>query len=656
MSAMATRIRWTRFTDKSAAHKREMDQDWAELGDHIRNAGPYAAKAMCPWIKLAEFGDQKTVRGSLRNGKNMLAIVGVEGDYDGEVMQPAIAISLLERAGIKALVYTSPSHRPEAPRWRVLAPLSRPHGPEARTALLARVNGALSGVLSGESFTLSQSYYYGRVQGQTEYLVEHTYGDPEEGQFVDEMDELDDIAISKAAPQDDAEPAIGNDIATRVELLGRRLRTRDGRRDLLKTYLGDLSRRGLSADEISLLAQDVCARFFDSEDPVDWANVNEMIVHFTSNDAHDLAAANAVVGDFVSGLKQKPATPLLLNLAELQAASASISWLVKGVIPADSLGVLFGGSGTFKSFIALDAALHVAHGLKWLGKKTRKGPIIFVAAEGGAGLWRRIEAWHKQRGLDWRGIEFYVVPVAVAILTDAKAVVAAAEAVVVRPAMVIIDTLAQTFEGEENSASDMSAYLRALNVSFRALWQCVVLVIHHSGHQATERPRGSSAIRGNVDFMLGVFREEIQMLATLECHKQKDGELFEAATFDLTVQTLALDADGDPVTSLVAAHINNAAALVEAKVREATSARGGKIKVFLDLLQNGMTEKELRNEFYKLVEGDLEAKKKAFQRARGAAIEAKFIEIATAQGSTERRIIVLNLPKVGAQTPPKELT
>jgi hypothetical protein len=337
-----------------------------------------------------------------------------------------------------------------------------------------------------------------------------------------------------------------------------------------------------------------------------------------------------------------PPSNLLLNLEQLQMASASITWLVKGVVPADSIGLLFGGSGTFKSFIALDIALHVAHGMKWLGRKTTKGAVLFIAAEGGAGLWRRIEAWHKQRGLSWQGIEFYVVPVAVALLTDAKSIVSAAQGVGVKPALVTVDTLAQTFDGEENSASDMSAYLRALNTSFRVLWQCVVMVIHHSGHQATERPRGSSAIRANVDFLLGVFREETQMIANLECHKQKDGELFDAVSFDLTSQTLAVDSDGDAVTSLVAAHINSAAELVAAKHREMASGRGGRTGVLLSLVQNGMTEKALRHEFYS-AHPDLtnDHKKTAYYRAMDAASKSGYIEVAQTEGTLEKRILVL---------------
>ena len=42
--------------------------------------------------------------------------------------------------------------------------------------------------------------------------------------------------------------------------------------------------------------------------------------------------------------------------------------------------------------------------------------------------------------------------------------------------------------------AQMAAYLREIGLRFRALWQCAVMLVHHTGHQATERPRGSSAI------------------------------------------------------------------------------------------------------------------------------------------------------------------
>ena len=109
------------------------------------------------------------------------------------------------------------------------------------------------------------------------------------------------------------------------------------------------------------------------------------------------AAPLADLADYGGGAA--PAGLPILSLAELREHAKSVSWVVKHVIPADSIGLLFGGSGTFKSFIALDLALHVAHGLEWLGRKTRRGTVLIVAAEGGAVLLREIL---EQNGIiDW---------------------------------------------------------------------------------------------------------------------------------------------------------------------------------------------------------------------------------------------------------------
>lgn len=628
---------WTSFPDKAALSKRELRHEWRELIELLQNAGPFPSKARCPWLKLARFGQARTQGDALRNDGNVLQITGVEGDYDGEQIQPEAAVTLLERAGLRAAVYTSPSHRADAPRWRVLAPLSQPADPAERAQLLARVNGVLGGVLTGESFTLSQSYYYGRVEGH-DYRVLVTFDDPEDGTPVDLADELDAVAVGKPARANGNGSvnghAAGHCIAAQVEKLGRRLRTGDERRELIKSYVGYLSNKGLSPDEIRTLLDEAVGRFFEPEDPPNWSDVNTIIADFTRNDEAQRAEVQATVGGFIASLpaKQEPAAvpQLLLSLRELEAASAAVTWAIKHVLPGNSVGMMFGAPGTFKSFIALDMALHIAHGMPWMGRKTTQGPVIYIAAEGGTGLWRRIKAWHQARGMDWKKADLYVVPVAVALRTSAKLVVEAAKAAGVLPVVVIVDTLSQTFTGEENSANDIADYLRALGLAFRALWTCAVMVIHHSGHSATERPRGSSAIQGNTDFLFGVFRDEKELIATVTCERQKDGELFKDEPFELTPMVLGKDADGDPITSLVARHISSAQELVAAHERQKAEGRGGRMSQLVGLAHNGMTESELRKAFYTEVVADLpsqDARKHAYDRARKEAEKAGRLSI-----------------------------
>ena len=131
---------------------------WPQLIEWCQSPALRApSKAELPLIKLATFA------GDRRSDATLEQVYGIEGDYDAGQVQPAIAAARLADAGICGLIYTTPSHRPDTPRWRVLCALSRPFGPTDRHGHVARLNGALGGILAPESFTASQAFYVGAV-------------------------------------------------------------------------------------------------------------------------------------------------------------------------------------------------------------------------------------------------------------------------------------------------------------------------------------------------------------------------------------------------------------------------------------------------------------------------------------------------------------
>jgi putative DNA primase/helicase len=143
----------------------QQELSWVDVRQKLTDSQVYESKHACPLFKLATFGGHRTEKGSLRSDENLEQISGVEGDYDGEVVSEEQAADLLASHGIEAFIYTSASHSDSAPRWRVVAPLSSPCSKAERRALVGMLNAALGGILSTESFTDSQSYYYGRVKG-----------------------------------------------------------------------------------------------------------------------------------------------------------------------------------------------------------------------------------------------------------------------------------------------------------------------------------------------------------------------------------------------------------------------------------------------------------------------------------------------------------
>jgi predicted P-loop ATPase len=145
---------------------------------------------------------------------------------------------------LKALIYTSPSHSPEKPRWRILAPLSRPLPAALRSKLMARLNGVFGGVFSGETWTLSQAYYFGSVDNNPAHRCEY-YG----GDYIDFRDDLDAGALGKAEGKATGK-AIGFEghlalLGDGPGLKGFHVPLRDGIASFVATHPADFDREGL---------------------------------------------------------------------------------------------------------------------------------------------------------------------------------------------------------------------------------------------------------------------------------------------------------------------------------------------------------------------------------------------------------------------------
>jgi putative DNA primase/helicase len=130
------------------------------------------------------------------------ALSGIVAEHDKGTMSFDEAVRRLREEMLTALVYTSPSHTDANPRWRVAVPCSRDlKGVDLdvlHKKLVARINGVLGGVLSGESFTLSQAYYFGKVGNNPAHRAEYTSGG-----YIDERPDLDDGAMGKPKPERD---------------------------------------------------------------------------------------------------------------------------------------------------------------------------------------------------------------------------------------------------------------------------------------------------------------------------------------------------------------------------------------------------------------------------------------------------------------------
>ena len=78
-------------------------------------------------------------------------------------------------------------------------------------------------------------------------------------------------------------------------------------------------------------------------------------------------------------------------------------WTIKRLLPHQGLAVLFGSPGTFKSFLAMDLAFHVALGWDWAGRATTQGAAVYIAAENAGGTRKRKIGFEQAHDTNWRG-------------------------------------------------------------------------------------------------------------------------------------------------------------------------------------------------------------------------------------------------------------
>ncbi|AWX77830.1 TPA: helicase RepA family protein [Klebsiella quasipneumoniae] len=230
-------------------------------------------------------------------------------------------------------------------------------------------------------------------------------------------------------------------------------------------------------------------------------------------------------------------------------------YIVKHFLPAQSLCSIYGPSGSYKSFLAVSWACHIAAGRSWAGKKVTPGAVMYVVGEGGVGVPRRIKAWeqvHNDKADNLWLVNRPVFPVRESEVTEVILAARQIESECGVPVrMVVIDTLARCFGGnDENDARDMGAFIEGCDV-IKQKTGATVLVVHHSGKDEAKGARGSSSFRAALDTEFNVKREGDGKALILTCTKMKDAEEPERKAYDLTTAELYTDDDGELVCSLV---------------------------------------------------------------------------------------------------------
>jgi len=273
--------------------------------------------------------------------------------------------------------------------------------------------------------------------------------------------------------------------------------------------------------------------------------------------------------------------------AENLAQRPPVGWLIKGVLPDADLGVLFGASGSGKSFAALDMAGAIARGVDWRGRRVRQGRVIVIAAEGGGGYGKRLKAYCQQHNIDPRDLNIGVITAAPNFLeADDISEVVAAIVAAGGASLLIVDTFAQVTPGaNENAGEDMGLALKNAR-GLREATGAMCLLIHHAGKDVSKGARGWSGIKAAADVEIEISREEEENpVREMRTSKMKDGDDNLRWGFKLDIVDVGIDGDGDVITSCVVIETDAPAAAASDKDRKGAKKIGRVEAHILDTIE-----------------------------------------------------------------------
>lgn len=260
----------------------------------------------------------------------------------------------------------------------------------------------------------------------------------------------------------------------------------------------------------------------------------------------------------------------------LRAASFRIDlnrpYLVKNLLLASQVSILVGPPNTGKSSIVACIAAHVSMGRAVGPLRVKRAAVLYVAAEDPNGIAERALGYWQSEPADLARFYIHGWPVNLADDDEMASFRAAAQKfrheVEADRLLIVFDTLNLCIgDGDENSARDMSRVIGNAQRLARETG-AHVLVVHHTSAADAGRPRGSTAMHGNVDTLLVLRRIDGQeSLVVLAQEKQRSVRKGDPVPFDLGSFEAGRDEDGEIITVPIARPVAVESSLL-AKVKE----------------------------------------------------------------------------------------
>jgi hypothetical protein len=243
------------------------------------------------------------------------------------------------------------------------------------------------------------------------------------------------------------------------------------------------------------------------------------------------------------------------TIGELVAQPVA-DYLIKGLLPKRSLAMIYGESGSGKTFVVIDMLCAVALGTSWRGHRVKQAGVIYVAAEAQHSVGVRFKAYARYHGVDLSEAPIGIVPQSINLMggrVDRDLLVKACNEMSARGfpvGLIVIDTLNRVMGGADENASDAMGTLITQVDAIKEATGATVFIVHHAGKDNSRGARGHSSLRAAVDAEFEVTRTG--RVRSIKVTKSRDGADGVTYPVELISIKLGLDEDLDDITSCVA--------------------------------------------------------------------------------------------------------
>jgi len=236
--------------------------------------------------------------------------------------------------------------------------------------------------------------------------------------------------------------------------------------------------------------------------------------------------------------------PTFIRAGDLLArADAELEFAVEGLLPLGGTAVLAGRPKGGKSTLALNLALSVARGETFLGRKTRKGPVLYLALEGAPRGWKAVL---QNLGVTSDDDLFMCIDRA----PEAAIAWFAEEIERHSPVLAIVDTMQRLLRVKDGNDYATGSNATDAVIELARLANASLVMLHHSGKtqrtDIVDEVMGSTAWAAAVDTVLVLRRSErFRTLAS----EQRFGESLAETVLTMDPETHRIEGGGPKADS-----------------------------------------------------------------------------------------------------------